>query len=324
MDDMTRFERRLTDELDDMAGPGRDIDAMAMTRAVGAQPRRRRSGSMFSATRLVLAGGLAVLVAIVLVIGGTPPQPQQELIHAGASASPSAPASVAPSPSTTVLPGLVTEEVEPGVLRIVRDDAGHDLDAGHPNFRYDLDGMTITPDGTVWLQATYHDSDNGVGVPRDPLVWALGRPGVLGVADGIPPSVQTLVPLLDGSVLAVGDEVVRVDRASVTPDDGPTVREVYGGSLWLIGPEALAGFSGGEAPERRLALIWSGREWRSLSDIQRTADACQATYDGVVCPEHNYLEGTNINEVVRAPDGTLWAVGGFEDEGGGLYHITQP
>ena len=33
MDDETRFERYLAEELDDMAGPGRRIDAMAMTRA---------------------------------------------------------------------------------------------------------------------------------------------------------------------------------------------------------------------------------------------------------------------------------------------------
>src|SRR6186713_265774 len=131
MDDMSRFERRLTEELDEMAGPGRDVDAQAMTRAVATQAPRWRSGSMFSATRLVLAGGVAALVLIVVVIGGTRPHPEE--LTPGASASPSAPA--------TLLPGLVTEEVEPGVLRIIRDEAGHDLDVRHPAFRYDLDGM---------------------------------------------------------------------------------------------------------------------------------------------------------------------------------------
>ena len=260
MDDKTGFEHRLTEELDDMAGPGRDVDALAMTRAVKARSTGWTLRSMFSASKVVLAGGLAALIVAYLVIGGRPLQPVQELVPA-ASASPSASYSASPSPPATVLPGLVTETVEPGVLRIVRDDAGHDLDARYPDWRYDLDDMTITPDGTVWLGSTYHDSDNGVGFPQAPLVWALGRPGVLGVADGIPPSVGSLVPLSDSSVLAIGNEIVRVDGTSVIPDDGPAVRPVHGGELWLIGPEALAQMSGGDTPDGRLAMIWDGGTW---------------------------------------------------------------
>ena len=239
-----------------MAGPGRDVDALAMTRAVKARSTGWTLRSMFSASKVVLAGGLAALIVAYLVIGGRPLEPVEELVPA-ASASPSASYSASPSPPATVLPGLVTETVEPGVLRIIRDDAGHDLDARYPDWRYDLDDMTITPDGTVWLGSTYHDSDNGVGFPQAPLVWALGRPGVLGVADGIPPSVGSLVPLSDSSVLAIGDEIVRVDGTSVIPDDGPAVRPVHGGELWLIGPEALAQMSGGDTPDGRLAMIWT-------------------------------------------------------------------
>jgi hypothetical protein len=43
---------------------------------------------------------------------------------------------------------------------------------------------------------------------------------------------------------------------------------------------------------------------------------CTDTPEGVVT---DYLAGTPINEVVVAPDGTIWAVG----EGGGLYRITH-
>ena len=35
-----------------------------------------------------------------------------------------------------------------------------------------------------------------------------------------------------------------------------------------------------------------------------------------------YLEGTTINKVATASDGSIWAVGSFEDEGGGLYRIS--
>ena len=35
-----------------------------------------------------------------------------------------------------------------------------------------------------------------------------------------------------------------------------------------------------------------------------------------------YLAGTPINEVVVAPDGTIWAVGDDDGDNGGLYRIT--
>ena len=69
----------------------------------------------------------------------------------------------------------MTEEVEPGVERIVNDGAGHDLDEKHPTYRYDMDGITITPDGTVWFSSTFSRSDNEVS-PSFGYVWALGRP----------------------------------------------------------------------------------------------------------------------------------------------------
>ena len=70
--------------------------------------------------------------------------------------------------------GLVTE-VEPGVERIISDGAGHDLEAMHPSYRYDMDGVFVAPDGTVWLTTSYRDTDNDVN-PAGALVWALGQP----------------------------------------------------------------------------------------------------------------------------------------------------
>jgi hypothetical protein len=73
-------------------------------------------------------------------------------------------------------PGLVTEAVEPGVERIINDGAGHDLDERHPTFRYDMDGVFVAPDGTVWLNTSYRATDNDANPPGG-LVWALGVPG---------------------------------------------------------------------------------------------------------------------------------------------------
>lgn len=85
----------------------------------------------------------------------------------------------APSPSAspsgeTDTADLVTEEVEPGVERIRSDGAGHDLEERHPRFRYDMDDVYVTADGTVWVSSTYHDTDNEANPPGG-LVWALGQ-----------------------------------------------------------------------------------------------------------------------------------------------------
>ena len=87
------------------------------------------------------------------------------------AASPSASPSAATAPAV-----LVTEEVEPGVERIRSDGAGHDLEERHPTNRYDMDGVYVTPDGTVWLSSSYSDTDNEANPPGG-LVWALGKSG---------------------------------------------------------------------------------------------------------------------------------------------------
>ena len=94
------------------------------------------------------------------------------LIAVGAGSAVGATAPDEPGPD-----GLVTEEVEPGVERIISDAAGHDLDETHPTNRYDMDDVFVTADGTVWLQTSYNGSDNDAN-PPGPLLWALGEPGM--------------------------------------------------------------------------------------------------------------------------------------------------
>src|SRR5262245_40108319 len=98
---------------------------------------------------------LGVLVSALLVAG-----------CAGATGSP-APAASAPA-------SLVTEEVEPGVVRVKSDGASHDLEKKHPTYRYDMDSVFVAPDGTVWLGTSYRDTDNEANPPGG-LVWALGQ-----------------------------------------------------------------------------------------------------------------------------------------------------
>ena len=58
MDDMNTFEQQLTSEVDQLAGPRRPVDAMAISRDVIATSPMWRPQSMSSATRFVLAGAV--------------------------------------------------------------------------------------------------------------------------------------------------------------------------------------------------------------------------------------------------------------------------
>ena len=143
------------------------------------------------------------------------------------------------APGPTGPDGLVTEEVEPGVERIIRDDVGHDLDEGHPTNRYDMDDVAVTPDGTVWLSTSYSGSDNDAD-SHQAFLWALGQPGTTRMPDFF---------------------------------------------CWTEGV-----------------------------GVGCTNDEAGQT---------TYLAGTPITAVTIAPDGTVWAVGGYDGENGGLYRITH-
>jgi hypothetical protein len=133
-------------------------------------------------------------------------------------------------PNDTDLDGLVTEEVEPGVERIISDGAGHDLDETHPDFHYDMDDVAVMPDGSIWLWSSYHDTDNEAN-PEGGLVWVLGEPGITTTADPglfcyVPeshvgvrcwdPVEQAEIPYLAG---------VRINALAIAPD----------GTAWAVG-----------------------------------------------------------------------------------------
>lgn len=106
---------------------------------------------------------LAMPVLVAILVAG-----------AAACSAPSPSASPSGPPGETDTADLVTEEVEPGVERIRSDGAGHDLEERHPTFRYDMDGVYVTPEGTVWVSSTYSQTDNEANPPGG-LVWALGQ-----------------------------------------------------------------------------------------------------------------------------------------------------
>ena len=133
MDDMTALEREIGDELRREIGPLPGFDAMSIARSVTAtQSFEWRFQSMFSATRIVLAGAVVALFGGFLLSGFLTPQRGDEpmpAVGASAAASPTlestseATATPEASVATDLLPGLTlsAEAVEPGVFRVVGD-----------------------------------------------------------------------------------------------------------------------------------------------------------------------------------------------------------
>ena len=355
MTDMTAFERQLSSEISGLMGPARPVEDLAVFESVTAGNRQKGWGfTMFSAVKFVAAGVIVALFGGFLVAGVFTTPQDDGMAPAAVSASPIAesepkatqPQDPQPTPMTTeeLLSGMVTEEVEPGVERIVSDGAGHDLDGAYRDRPRVIDGIAIAPDGTVWLTTTHSGDDND-----DSLIWALGQPGTYTHEHGLPTlsAVPDLAILADGTLLAIGDHVLRLDDERFVRDDGPMLRQMAdGGLLLLIGGADHAGrLSEGEvASVRDLRMVWetpSGAGWSGLGDhghwnvgehrcrLEEVPGGWDEGDEGVGCgwgwgPFTTYLVGTSIHQLAAAPDGSVWAVGEYDGGPGGLYRITPP
>jgi hypothetical protein len=207
---------------------------------------------------------------------------------------------------------LVTEEVEPGVERIIRDEVGHDLDETHPTYRYDMDRIAVAPDGTVWLRTTYSRSDNTAnkrpgsrGFEGPTLVWALGRAGTY----------------------MIGYETPRMDP-------GTYLYEEPVGTKTVITVEVLSSEDAGSIPffgeggtPSRSAIPVPASDGEHICGVSVERVGREEVGVGVTCTDPSgeqatYLADTRINQIAAAPDGKLWAVGGYDGDNGGLYRIT--
>jgi hypothetical protein len=164
MDDMTAFERQVGEEIFRIVGPARPVDDLAVFESAATTPHTRRFQSMFSATKFVVAGAIVALLGGFLLTGMLRQPSEAPVPPIAASAwSPTEPTDTAtPAPVATaetestpadLLPGvdLITEEVEPGVFRVLGDGA-HDL----TSLMADPIGVLVATghDGSVWLQSS--------------------------------------------------------------------------------------------------------------------------------------------------------------------------
>jgi len=221
MDDMQAFERRVDDEMLRRAGPSLPVDNLAITDAVmtPTQSPKWRFQSMFSATKFVVAGAIVALFGGFLLSGVLTTPQLDEMVPAAVTAS--------PSPETDLLPGvdLVTEEVEPGVFRVLSDGTDNDmLDVAI--MPHGSNQVVAGQDGSVWVRR--------IQSPDEDRLFRVGLKGSID-ATGFGERSQDISVALDGTVWAR-----LVDGRLVSLADGEWVRYPEPGGVLVTGIETPA------------------------------------------------------------------------------------
>ena len=172
MDDTTAFEHQVENVLQHTAGPSLPVDAVSIVESATTDrwtviTRRLRRGAttpteggftMFSALKFVAAGVIVALFGGFLLAGVLTTQQGDGVAPAAVTESPS------PMTSEQLLSGMVTEEVEPGVYRVVNDGV-RDLVLGPQSA---LDIVVADQDGSIWwLKNSGHLSRLGLAATHD-------------------------------------------------------------------------------------------------------------------------------------------------------------
>ena len=277
MDDMNAFERQVGDEIFRIVGPARPVDDLAVFE-VAANRQKGWGFTMFSALKFVAAAVIVALFGGFLLAGILSTQPSDELTPAAVTESPS------PMTAEELLSGMVTEEVEPGVLRVINDGV---RDLSYPLGGWGYSGflVDVTPDGSVWMSVDEgHHGLFGLGekpafedpfdhlrhrvVAPDGSLWALGIGGV--------PDDRS--DFYESSGIFSFDGEGWTLRAT-TKGDPHTLAVGPGGTVWVASESAL------------LRLEGDG----SLTTMEDWSDV----YDG----------DANLFQLAASPNGDVWLVG---------------
>jgi hypothetical protein len=246
-----------------------------------------------------------------------------------------------------------TKEVEPGVLRILDDGAGHDLTLKWPRNRGGLNLIAVGPDDEVWISATVVGGERNRS--NDRRLWPLGQELTYGPADGLGRYHSALVFDDEGRLWVFGDRIATLDDGEWSSTRARNSVETSDGSVWLgggmgverwdgtelvtyledtwtggvyLGPDDTVGVDGWDGTRlfdgTEWQLVSRPRTWRAVSE-----DGVLAVADGDRKGLRLYgndrtaavLEGVRVNSIAAAPDGSLWVAGSVGRNRGAAYRI---
>ena len=220
MEEMSAFERQIARVVQQSTMPQHSVDAMPIMRiATATSATRWRNQPLFSATKFVLAGAITAVFGGLLLAGMLATQGDDDQAPAAATDS--------PRPTTEeLLSGMVTEEVEPSVVRVVSDGAGNELASlGIVEIAVDADGAVWTRGRSGLLRlgqgrpagapTSYRTNPTGLTVAVDGTVWAWDRgSGTIRSWDG--EAWVDAHPALRASRRSRWDPMARYGRPSLT------------------------------------------------------------------------------------------------------------
>ncbi len=248
-----------------------------------------------------------------------------------------------------------TKEVAPGVLRILDDDAGHDLARKWPKGQGGHSHIAVGPDGDVWLSVMIRvkrDDGRQRNVSR---LWPLGREKTYGRADGLGEYHGSLAFDDDGRLWLFGSRVAIFEDGEWSSTKASNSVVAPEGSVWLGGGIGVEQWDGTELIPH-LEGIWTGNVFLGADDIigveawdgMRLFDGTEwqvvsrrgsnraISEDGVLAvrtdngkgirlhrdgQEATVLDRMRVNSVSAAPDGSFWVAGSVGNKRGALYRV---
>jgi hypothetical protein len=273
MTDMIAFERRVADGMVRRAGPVRPVDDLAIFEAItAAQSPVWKVRPLFSATRFVVAGVIVALFGVLLLPGVLTTPRDGEVLPGSATASPT------PITTDALLSGMVTEEVEPGVYRVV-DDGVRDLSDLEA---FGVNSLAIAPDGVVWVYSEHTGLFHLAGAEAQKAASPLG----------------SMVVAADGSVWLTDDGTERIRSF-----DGATWAEYGSGAQ--DGREWLDLSTGPDGTVWAVALDTGCSTDPTLCYVPVRIDADGAITD-VPVGDDILDQPLWVDDLAVAPDGDVW------------------
>ncbi len=247
-----------------------------------------------------------------------------------------------------------TREIQPGVLRVLDDNQGHDLTRKWPKNWRDVDHIAVSPSGEVWISITASGTDNDR--LKGARIWPLGQDITYGPKDGLPSDHRRLLFDENGELWVIGSDVSLFDGEQWTstkprydlmaPDGTVWLSTSMGVEAWdgtdltrhlentpftdtvFIGPDGTVGVNAWNG-----TYLYDGSEWSlfpqagarraaspdgTLGVLVPRRDGLRLYRDGVVA---TVLKGTRLDEIAAAPDGSFWLAGGVGKSSGGVYRV---